>query len=330
VTYRIAIIGGDGIGPEVVGQALKAVAATGVAHEATEFDLGGARYLRTGEVLPDADLEALRGFDAILLGAVGTPDVPPGVLERGLLLRLRFELDLFINLRPFTAGPDALHDDLDLVVIRENTEGSYAGEGGFLRRGTSHEVATQGSVNTRMGVERCVRYAFDLARSRSRRHLTLVHKTNVLTFAGDLWQRTFDEVAAEYPDVTTGYHHVDAACIYLVQDPARYDVIVTDNLFGDILTDLGGAVAGGIGRAASGNLNPARTGPSLFEPVHGSAPDIAGTGTADPRAAIISAAMLLDFLGEPEAAARVQKAVAASDDVTGSTDEVGDAIAARL
>ena len=330
MTYRIAIIGGDGIGPEVVDQARKAVAATGVAHEATEFDLGGARYLRTGEVLPDADLEALRGYDAILLGAVGTPDVPPGVLERGLLLRLRFELDLYINLRPFSAGPDALHDDLDLVVIRENTEGSYAGEGGFLRKDTPHEVATQGSVNTRMGVERCVRYAFDLARSRPRRHLTLVHKTNVLTFAGDLWQRTFDEVAAEYTDVATGYHHVDAACIYLVQDPARYDVVVTDNLFGDILTDLGGAVAGGIGRAASGNLNPARTGPSLFEPVHGSAPDIAGTGTADPRAAIISAAMLLEFLGETEAAARVRKAVAASDDVTGSTDQVGDAIADRL
>ncbi len=330
MTYRIAIIGGDGIGPEVVDQARKAVAATGVAHEATEFDLGGARYLRTGEVLPDADLEALRGYDAILLGAVGTPDVPPGVLERGLLLRLRFELDLYINLRPFSAGPDALHDDLDLVVIRENTEGSYAGEGGFLRKGTPHEIATQGSVNTRMGVERCVRYAFDLARSRPRRHLTLVHKTNVLTFAGDLWQRTFDAVAAEYTDVATGYHHVDAACIYFVQDPARYDVVVTDNLFGDILTDLGGAVAGGIGRAASGNLNPARTGPSLFEPVHGSAPDIAGTGTADPRAAIISAAMLLEFLGETEAAARVRKAVAASDDVTGSTDQVGDAIADRL
>ncbi len=330
MTYRIAIIGGDGIGPEVVDQARKAVAATGVAHEATEFDLGGARYLRTGEVLPDADLEALRGYDAILLGAVGTPDVPPGVLERGLLLRQRFELDLYINLRPFSAGPDALHDDLDLVVIRENTEGSYAGEGGFLRKGTPHEIATQGSVNTRMGVERCVRYAFDLARSRPRRHLTLVHKTNVLTFAGDLWQRTFDAVAAEYTDVATGYHHVDAACIYFVQDPARYDVVVTDNLFGDILTDLGGAVAGGIGRAASGNLNPARTGPSLFEPVHGSAPDIAGTGTADPRAAIISAAMLLEFLGETEAAARVRKAVAASDDVTGSTDQVGDAIADRL
>jgi 3-isopropylmalate dehydrogenase len=327
VTYRIGVIGGDGIGPEVVAEARKVIDATGVAYEAVPFDLGGDRYLRTGEVLPGGELEALRGLDAILLGAVGTPDVPPGVLERGLLLRLRFELDLYVNLRPFAAGPGALDPGVDLVVVRENTEGAYAGEGGFLRHGTPHEVATQGSVNTRMGVERCVRYAFELARGRPRRHLTLVHKTNVLTFAGDLWQRTFDELGREHPDVTTGYHHVDAACIYLVQDPTRYDVIVTDNLFGDILTDLAGAVAGGIGRAASGNLNPARTGPSLFEPVHGSAPDIAGTGTADPRAAIISAAMLLEFLGESEAAARVHKAVAASESVTGSTAQIGDAVA---
>jgi 3-isopropylmalate dehydrogenase len=252
------------------------------------------------------------------------------VLERGLLLRLRFELDLYINLRPFHAGPSALNDGVDCVVVRENTEGVYAGEGGFLRKGTPHEVATQGSVNTRHGVERCVRFAFDLARSRERRHLTLVHKTNVLTFAGDLWQRTFDEVAGEYADVTTAYQHVDAACIHLVQDPGRYDVIVTDNLFGDILTDLGGAVSGGIGRAASANLNPARTSPSVFEPVHGSAPDIAGSGQADPRAAIISVAMLLDFLGETEAAARVEKAVSASDDVAGTTSEIGDAIAERV
>ncbi|HEX2737268.1 MAG TPA: isocitrate/isopropylmalate family dehydrogenase, partial [Acidimicrobiia bacterium] len=214
-----------------------------------------------------------------------------------------------------------------MVVVRENTEGVYAGEGGFLRHGTPHEVATQGSVNTRMGVERCVRYAFDLARSRDHKRLTLVHKTNVLTFSGDLWQRTFNEVATEYPDVATGYHHVDAACIYFVQDPGRYDVVVTDNLFGDILTDLGGAVSGGIGRAASANLNPARTGPSMFEPVHGSAPDIVGTGTADPRAALISAAMLAEFLGEADAAARIRKAVAGSDDVVGTTSEVGDAIA---
>ncbi len=329
MTHQLAVIGGDGIGPEVVDEALKVVAATGVDHAAVPFDLSGARYLRDGEVLPDATLEELRGFDAILLGAVGTPDVPPGVIERGLLLRLRFELDLYVNLRPFAAGPSNLNDGVDFAVIRENTEGTYAGEGGFLRKGTPHEIATQGSVNTRMGAERCVRFAFELASSR-RRHVTLVHKTNVLTFAGDLWQRTFDEVAAEYGDVETAYNHVDAACIYLVQDPARYDVIVTDNLFGDILTDLAGAVAGGIGRAASANLNPARTGPSLFEPVHGSAPDIVGTGKADPRAAIISAAMMLEFLGEVEAAERVSKAIAESDDVTGTTTEIGDAIAARV
>jgi 3-isopropylmalate dehydrogenase len=235
-----------------------------------------------------------------------------------------------VNLRPFRAGPSALNGGVDCVVVRENTEGIYAGEGGFLRHGTPNEVATQGSVNTRFGVERCIRFAFDLARSRERRHLTLVHKTNVLTFSGDLWQRAFDAVAAEYPDVSTAYHHVDAACIHLVADPGRYDVIVTDNLFGDILTDLAGAVAGGIGRAASANLNPARTGPSLFEPVHGSAPDIVGTGNADPRAAIISAAMMLEFLGEHDSAARVQKAVAASDETTGTTSHIGDDIAGRV
>jgi 3-isopropylmalate dehydrogenase len=330
VTHRIAIIGGDGIGPEVVGEALKVVDAAGVDYEAVDYDLGGARYLRTGEVLPDAVLDELRGVDAILLGAVGTPDVPPGVLERGLLLKARFELDLYVNLRPFLAPKSHLNDGVDMVVVRENTEGTYAGEGGFLRKNTPAEIATQGSVNTRMGVERCVRFAFDLARSRPAHHLTLVHKTNVLTFAGDLWQRTFDAVATEYRDVTTGYDHVDAACIYFVQQPERYDVIVTDNLFGDILTDLGGAVGGGIGRAASGNLNPARTGPSLFEPVHGSAPDIAGTGKADPRAAVISAAMMLDFLGETAAAARIHEVVNSSDDVTGSTSDVGTQLAERV
>ncbi len=324
MTYRIGIIGGDGIGPEVVAEALKVIDAAGVAYEAVPFDLGGARYLRTGEVLPGSVLDEIRGLDAVLLGAVGRPDVRSGVLERGLLLALRFELDLYVNLRPFRAP------GIDVVVVRENTEGAYAGEGGFLRKGTPHEVATQGSVNTRMGVERCVRFAFDLARQRERRHLTLVHKTNVLTFAGDLWQRTFDLVAADFSDVETVYHHVDAACIYLVQDPGCYDVIVTDNLFGDILTDLGGAVAGGIGRAASANLNPARTGPSLFEPVHGSAPDIAGTGRADPRAAIISVSMLLEFVGEADAAARIKKAVEDSDDVGGTTSEIGDAIAERV
>ncbi len=324
------MIAGDGIGPEVTAAALDVVRATGVAVDTVDFDLGGARYLRTGDVLPDDELEQLRGFDAILGGAVGTPDVPPGVLERGLLLKMRFGLDLFINLRPFTCGPNRYNDGVDFLVVRENTEGTYAGEGGFLRKDTPNEIATQGSVNTRMGVERCIRYAFELAQSRSRRHLTLVHKTNVLTFAGDLWQRTFDLVARDHPDVATAYNHVDASCIYMVQDPARYDVIVTDNLFGDILTDLAGAISGGIGRAASANLNPARTGPSFFEPVHGSAPDIAGTGVADPRAAVISAAMMLEFLGEADAAARVRKAVTATTDVEGSTAQVADAIRAAL
>ncbi|MGH9048586.1 MAG: 3-isopropylmalate dehydrogenase [Acidimicrobiia bacterium] len=328
--HKLGVIAGDGIGPEVVAEALKVLDAAGVEDDPAPFDLGAARYLSTGEVLPDSTLDEIRAVDAVLLGAVGHPDVAPGVLERGLLLRLRFELDLYVNLRPFTADAGALNDGVDMVVVRENTEGTYAGEGGFLRKGTPHEIATQGSVNTRMGVERCIRFAFDLARSRERRHVTLVHKTNVLTFAGDLWQRTFDAVAAELPEVGTAYQHVDAACIHFVQDPGRYDVIVTDNLFGDILTDLGGAVSGGIGRAASANLNPARTGPSLFEPVHGSAPDIAGTGSADPRAAIMSATLLLDFLGEAEAAARVRKAVAGADGVAGTTAEIGDAIAERV
>jgi len=249
------------------------------------------------------------------------------VIERGLLLKMRFELDLYVNQRPFQGigpGQDRPHD---FVVIRENTEGPYVGEGGLLRKGTPHEVATQGSVNTRLGVERCVRYAFDLAQARPRRHLTLVHKTNVLTFAGDLWQRTFDEVGAGYPDVATGYHHVDAACIYFVQDPHRYDVVVTDNVFGDILTDLGGAVSGGIGFASSANLNPARTGPSMFEPVHGSAPDIVGTGKANPTAAVLSAAHMLEFLGEVEAADRVRAACV--EPATGTTEEIGDELARR-
>jgi 3-isopropylmalate dehydrogenase len=324
VAHRVGIIGGDGIGPEVTAVALQVVRAAGVALDTTDYDLGGRRYLATGEVLPDDVLDELRRYDAILLGAVGTPDVPPGVLERGLLLKMRFSLDLYVNLRPFKSR------DVDFLVVRENTEGTYAGEGGFLRQGTPHEIATQGSVNTRMGVERCVRYAFELAAARPAKHLTLVHKTNVLTFAGDLWQRTFDDVARDFGDVATAYNHVDAACIYFVQDPGRYDVIVTDNLFGDILTDLGGAISGGIGRAASANLNPARTGPSLFEPVHGSAPDIAGTGKADPRAAVISAAMMCDFLGEAAAADRIRKAVEQSDDKEGTTSQIGDAICAAL
>ena len=330
MTHRVGIIGGDGIGPEVTEIALAVIDAVGVSLETTDYDLGGRRYLSTGEVLPDEVLDEIRGFDAVLLGAVGTPDVPPGVIERGLLLRLRFELDLYVNLRPFLAGPSILNNGVDMLVVRENTEGTYAGEGGFLRKGTPNEVATQGSVNTRMGVERCVRYAFGLANDRPAKRLTLVHKTNVLTFAGDLWERAFNEVAAEFPDVTTGYDHIDAACIHFVQRPEKYDVIVTDNLFGDILTDLGGAVAGGIGRAASANLNPARTGPSLFEPVHGSAPDIAGKGIADPRAAVISGAMMLEFLGEQVAADRIRAAIAASDLATGGTKEIGASIIAAL
>jgi 3-isopropylmalate dehydrogenase len=333
VSHRIGVIGGDGIGPEVVAEALKVVRASGVAIETVDYDLGGGRYLRDGTVLPDEVLDEWRGLDALLVGAVGAPDVPPGLIERGLLLKMRFGLDLYVNLRPFFAPPGGSGPDdpgHDFVVIRENTEGAYAGEGGFLRRGTAHEIATQGSVNTRFGVERCVRYAFDLARSRPRRHLTLVHKTNVLTFAGDLWERTFHEVGADYPDVGTAYHHVDAACIYFVESPQRYDVIVTDNLFGDILTDLGGAVSGGIGLASSANLNPDRTGPSMFEPVHGSAPDIAGRQQANPIAAILSAAMMLEFLGEGDAAARIREASAAVSTSTGSTAEIGDAVAARV
>ncbi len=332
--HRIAVVGGDGIGPEVIAQGLRVIEAAGVSLETTDYDLGGKRYLGDGTVLPDAVLDEWRGFDAIYLGAVGTPDVPPGIIERGLLLKMRFALDLYINQRPFktgSGGGEVGHDLAvhDFVVIRENTEGSYAGEGGFVRKGTAHEIATQGSVNTRRGVERCIRYAFELARSR-RNHVTLVHKTNVLTFSGDLWQRTFDQVAAEYPDVNTAYNHVDAACIYFVQEPQRYDVIVTDNLFGDILTDLGGAVSGGIGLAASANLNPDRTGPSMFEPVHGSAPDIAGQDKANPIAAILSGAMMLRFLGEAEAADRIERACDACAHLTGSTTEIADAAMAKL
>jgi 3-isopropylmalate dehydrogenase len=335
--HRIAVISGDGIGPEVTSEALKVIAAAGIALDTTEFDLGAARYQRTGEVLSDETLEELRGFDAILLGAVGPAigdtSIPPGTLERGLLLKMRFGLDLYINLRPFVGVPGSIADGADFIVIRENTEGTYAGEGGFLRHGTPHEVATQGSVNTRFGVERCVRFAFELAASRPAKKLTLVHKTNVLTFSGDLWQRTVDAVATEFSDVTVDYNHIDAACIYMVEQPGRYDVIVTDNLFGDILTDLAGAVSGGIGFAASANLNAARTGPSLFEPVHGAAHDIAGQAKANPLAAISSAALMLEHLGESEAATKIIQAVnefAMSSPQPASTSEVGDAIAGKV
>jgi 3-isopropylmalate dehydrogenase len=329
MTHRIGVIGGDGIGPEVVAEALKVIDATGVVYERTDYDLGAHRYLADGTVLPDDVLEEWRGLDALLLGAVGDPApgvaAPAGLVERGILLRMRFELDQYINLRPFRLPPKA-----DMEVIRENTEGAYAGEGGFLRKGTPHEVATQGSVNTRMGVERCVRFAFDRAMGTERRQLHLIHKKNVLTFAGDLWQRTFDEVSGDYPEVATGYDHIDAACIHFVERPERYDVIVTDNLFGDILTDLGGAIAGGVGFAASANLNPDRTGPSMFEPVHGTAPDIAGTGVANPVAAIISAGLMLEFLGEDDASQRVAKACESPERFSGTTAEIGDAIAAAV
>jgi 3-isopropylmalate dehydrogenase len=316
-THRVAVIGGDGIGPEVTDAALEVVRAAGVFVATTSYELGAARYLEDGFVLDDATLEELRGFDAIMLGAVGPAigdtRIPGGVLERGLLLRLRFGLDLYINYRPFHGVAGSIAQGCDFAIVRENTEGPYAGEGGILRRGTPNEIATQGSVNTRFGVERCVRYAFERAASLASPRLTLVHKTNVLTFAGDLWSRVVAEVGGAYPTVSVDYNHVDAACIYLVESPQRYGVIVTDNLFGDILSDLAGAVTGGIGFAASANLNPARTGASLFEPVHGAAHDIAGTGRANPLAAVSSAVLMLEHLDEVEAARRIAQAVADFD-----------------
>jgi 3-isopropylmalate dehydrogenase len=342
--YRLAVVPGDGIGTEVVAEGLKVLdtvaAAHGITVDRVEYDLGARRYHATGETLPEAVLEELRGVDAILLGAVGDPSVPPGVLERGLLLKLRFALDHYLNLRPVKLYPGVATplagkgpEHIDFVVCREGTEGPYAGAGGFLRHGTVHEVATEESVNTAFGVERVVRDAFARARRR-RNKVTLVHKTNVLVHAGGLWQRTFDRVAAEFPDVATDYCHVDAASMFFLTQPERFDVVVTDNLFGDILTDVGAAIAGGIGLAASGNVNPERTTPSMFEPVHGSAPDIAGQGKADPTATVLSVAMLLDHLGEEKAAAQVEAAVAADLAERGaaarSTSEIGDALAARV
>jgi 3-isopropylmalate dehydrogenase len=319
--YAVTHLPGDGVGPEVTAVARRCVDALAARHgfavEWRHSPLGSQHYLETGEVLPDPALDELRKADAVLLGAVGSPQVPPGVLERGLLLRLRAELDLYVNLRPSrlrpgVAGAVAVRrpEDLDLVIVRENTEGLYAGAGGSVHRGTAFESATEESLNTRAGVERCVRYAAELAARRSGR-LTLVHKTNVLLHAGDLWRRTAEEVAAQ-AGVTLDYAHVDAACLYLVDDPSRFDVIVTDNLFGDILSDLGAALTGGLGLAPSGNLNPDRTGPSVFEPVHGSAPDIAGTGRASPAGAVLSAALMLDHLGETAAAAELDAAVSAA------------------
>ena len=340
---KLAVVRGDGIGTEVVEQGLAvldaALKGTELEVATTEFDLGAARWHRTGETLTGADLEAIREHDAILLGAVGDPNVPSGVLERGLLLKLRFELDHYVNLRPsklFPGVPTPLANpgEIDFVVVREGTEGPYVGNGGAIRVGTPHEVANEVSVNTAFGVERVVRFAFAQAASRPRKKLTLVHKHNVLVHAGHLWRRTVEAVNAEFPDVTVDYLHVDAATIFLVTNPSRFDVIVTDNLFGDILTDLAAAVTGGIGLAASGNVNPDRTSPSMFEPVHGSAPDIAGQGKAAPTATILSVALLLEHLGQPEAAARIHAAVAADiAERAGrvrSTAEVGSELAARV
>ncbi len=342
-SYRVAVIPGDGTGPEVVSEALKVLDAVrdGFDVETVRYDLGGERYLRTGETLPEPVLDELRGVDAILLGAIGHPDVPPGVLERGVLLRLRFELDQYVNLRPVRAYPgmsvpvaSVQPEDVDMVFVRENSEGLYVGAGGFSRRGTEEEVATQESINTRSGVDRCLRFAFELAREPGRRgRVTLAHKTNVLNYAGDLWSRAFAEMAERHPDVATDYVHVDAACIYLVEDPARFDVVVTDNMFGDILTDLGAVIQGGMGVAAGANLNP--EGVSMFEPIGGTAPDHTGKGTINPLAAIGAVELMLRTLGEGEAADRMEGGITLAVSKMGSmragemgfsTSEVGDLV----
>ncbi|PYE15561.1 3-isopropylmalate dehydrogenase [Williamsia limnetica] len=335
---KLAVIKGDGIGPEVIDVALSVLNQVLPGVETTEFDLGAQRYHRTGDLLTDEDLDAIRRHDAILLGAIGDPSVTPGILERGLLLKMRFALDHHVNLRPSklfpgVTSPLAGNPDIDFVVVREGTEGPYTGNGGAIRVGTPHEIATEVSVNTRFGVERVVRDAFARAQSR-RKHLTLIHKTNVLTFAGSMWKRAVDDVAVEFPDVTVAYNHIDAATIYMVTDPGRYDVIVTDNLFGDIITDIAGAVSGGIGLAASGNIDATGTNPSMFEPVHGSAPDIAGQGKADPTAAILSVVLLLRHLGHDAEADRIDQAVSADlasrGDTPVTTAEIGTRIRVAL
>jgi 3-isopropylmalate dehydrogenase len=337
---RLAVIPGDGIGPEVIAEALKVLGEVKPGAEVTRYDLGASRWHSTGELLPESVLTELREFDAILLGAVGDPSVPSGILERGLLLRLRFELDHHVNLRPArlypgVRSPIVSPGEIDMVVVREGTEGLYAGNGGLLRKDTPQEIATEVSINTSFGVERVVRDAFARASARPRKHLTLVHKTNVLTYAGSLWSRIVEEVSLQHPEVSVAYLHVDAATIHMVTDPSRFDVIVTDNLFGDILTDLAAAVTGGIGLAASGNLDVTRRNPSMFEPVHGSAPDIAGQSLADPTAAVLSVALLLDHLGDHDAARRVEAAVAfdlATRDhsTPGGTHAIGDRLAALV
>ena len=342
---QIAVIGGDGIGPEVIAEAIKVLRVTvaDAAIETTSYDLGAQRYARTGEILPESVLAELAAQDAILLGAVGDPNVPSGILERGLVLRRRFEFDQYVNLRPVRLYPGigspltaTATAPLDMLVVREGTEGAYIEAGGILRRGTPAEIAMQESINTAYGVGRITRHAFAAAAARTRRKLTLVHKTNILAHAGDLWRRTFDATAADFPDVAADYCHVDAALAYLVTQPDLFDVIVTDNLFGDVLTALGAAIGGGIGLAASASINPERTAPSTFEPVHGSAPDIAGKQKADPTAAILSAAMLCDHLGMTSEASRIEQAVAEDllerqgEWAARSTAEVGDDIAERV
>jgi len=340
---NLAVIAGDGIGPEVIAQGIrvldKVAAKHGVTFEKTEYDLGAAYWHRTGEVLPDSVMAELAKSDVILLGAVGDPTVPSGVLERGLLLKLRFAFDHYVNLRPAllrpgVKGPLATEAPIDFIVIREGTEGPYSGAGGALGVGTANEIATEESLNTRRGAERVIRDAFARAEKRDRKKLTLVHKNNVLVHSGDLWTRTFEEVAKEFPTVKTDYLHVDAAAMFFVTTPERFDVVVSDNLFGDILTDISAAICGGIGLAASGNINPTRTFPSMFEPVHGSAPDIAGKNLADPTATVMSVAMLMEHMGLVEAAREIEVAVSADllarGDKKRSTTEVGDALVALL
>ena len=339
---KLGVIGGDGIGPEVVAEGLKVIdkigTQIGVSFERQNFDLGAGLWHRTGEVLPESVMSDLSKCDVILLGAIGDPSVPSGILERGILLKIRFAFDHYINLRPARLYPNvqsplSTKDEIDFIVVREGTQGPYVGAGGVLAEGTAQEIATEESLNTRYGVERTIRYAFELAGTRKRKKLTLVHKNNVLVRAGSLWTRAFNEVAKEYPGISTDYIHVDAASMFFVSNPGRFDVVVTDNLFGDILTDIAAAVCGGIGLAASGNINPTGAFPSMFEPVHGTAPDIAGKGIADPTATILSVAMLLNHLGYTEAGAKVEAAVAAdlkSRSSDRSTSQIGDAITAAL
>jgi 3-isopropylmalate dehydrogenase len=348
MTYSIAVVPGDGTGPEVVAEAVKVLASAQQTYDFTvetnELDLGGERYLRTGETLTGADLDILKSSDAILFGAVGHPGVKPGILEQEIILRLRKELDQYINLRPIKLHPGVTSpiagvspSDVDFVVVRENSEGLYVGKGEFTAKGSPFEVAVQESVNTRFGVERCIRFAFELAESRPRKHLTMCGKTNVLTYAWDLWQRTFDEVAMEFPDVATAYAHVDAACLWMVEDPARFDVIVTDNMFGDIITDLGAAIQGGLGIASGANMNP--SGVSMFEPIGGTAPGFEGTGQINPLASIGAGAMMLTSLGETEAGSAVENAVGfvagtlpslRAGEMGVTTSDVGDKVAAMV